>query len=49
MVLFRLIHRNHIYTYSLFMSMAYSLVICTVSVELMVSIQLTYNRLLLGC
>jgi hypothetical protein len=48
MVLFQLIHHNHIYTYSLFIPMAYSLVICIVSVELMVCVQLTYNRLLLG-
>jgi hypothetical protein len=48
MVLFRLIYHNHVYTCSLFIPMAYSLVICTISIELMVYIQLTYNKLLLG-
>jgi hypothetical protein len=48
MVLFRLIYHNHVYTFSLFIPMAYSLVICTISIELMVYIQLTYNKLLLG-
>jgi hypothetical protein len=48
MVLFRLIYHSHVYTCSLFTPMAYSPVICTISLELMVYIQLTYKKLLLG-